>query len=177
MKNPADEWVLGKTIAEAAGDGDPAAFALDLLSRNNCEVAMIDALTCEEDIADILQSPVSYVISDATFPTTGTLHPRVYGAFANVIETYVFRRGALSLPEAVRKMAYLPAERYGLSQKGRVAVGADADLLILRPEAVRVNATYADPCRPASGMDWVLVGGRAAIRNGVRTNVFAGTVL
>ena len=177
VRLPEDARYVGQSMAEACGDGDPASFALDLLMRNECEVTMIDRITCEDDIAAILQSPLSYVISDATFPTGGRLHPRLCGAFTNVLETYVNRRKSLSLTEAIRKMTRLPADRYHLSQKGRIAVGADADILVFDPAAVRVNATYADPTRPASGMETVLVNGVPAIENGVRTGACAGTVI
>ena len=177
IRNPEDAAYVGKSIAEAAGDADPANFALDLLARNACEITMIDFITCEDDIAAILKSPLSYAISDATFPTSGKLHPRVYGAFTNVIEEYVNKRHALSLAEAVHKMTLRPAQRYGLSRKGRIAIGADADILVFDPKNIHVNATYAEPERPSDGMDWVLVNGQAAIQNGVRTTVCAGTVL
>lgn len=177
IRNPEDAAYVGKSVAEAAGDGDPAVFALDLLARNECEITMIDFITCEDDIATILKSPLSYVISDATFPTSGKLHPRVYGAFSTVIEEYVNKRHALTLPEAIKKMSFCPAERYGLTKKGRIAVGADADILVFDPDRVHVNATYDDPQRPSDGMDWVLVNGQAAIENGVRTGACAGTVL
>ncbi len=176
VKNPMDAAFVGQSIAEAAPH-DPTDFALDLLCRNDCEVTMIDFLTCEEDIETILKSPYAYAISDATFPAGGRLHPRVYGAFATVLETYVNRRHALTLPEAVRKLSRMPADRYGLTQKGRIEIGADADLCVFDLAAVRVNATYEQPSRPASGMDWVLVNGTVAIANGKRTGENGGKTL
>ena len=176
LKRPEDAPYVGKSIAQAAGDRDPATFALDLLRDNDCEVTMIDFITSEEDIARILQSPFAYSISDATFPTGGKLHPRVYGAFSQVIETYVNQRHALTLPEAVNRMTLRPAERYRLNSKGRIALGADADVLIFDPARVHVTATYERPDQPAEGMDYVIVNGRIALAEGKLTGVRAGTV-
>ena len=167
---------MGRSIAEAAGDRDPAVFALDLLRDNDCEVTMIDFITSEADIGLILKSPSAYAISDATFPTGGKLHPRVYGAFSQVIETYVNRRHDLTLAEAVNRMTLRPADRYGLRNKGRISLGADADILVFDPKRVRVTATYDRPDRLAQGMDYVLVNGRAALREGRRTGELAGKV-
>ena len=177
LKRPEDAGYVGKSIAEAAGDRDPAVFALDLLRDNECEVTMIDFITSEADIARILQSPFAYSISDATFPTGGKLHPRVYGAFSQVIETYVNRMRALTLPEAVNRMTLRPAERYRLNGKGRIAVGADADVLVFDPDRVHVTATYDRPAQRAEGMDYVIVNGRIALTEGKLTGVCAGTVL
>ena len=144
--------------------------------ENDCEVTMIDFITSEEDIGRILKSSFAYSISDATFPTGGKLHPRVYGAFSQVIETYVNKRHDLTLPEAVNRMAWRPAERYGLKNKGRIDLGADADILIFDPEKVHVNATYDEPARPAEGMDHVIVNGRIALKEGRHTGAQAGKV-
>lgn len=176
LKRPEDALYVGKSIAEAAGDKNPANFALDLLMNNDCQVTMIDFITAEADIGLILQSPFAYAISDATFPTGGKLHPRVYGAFSQVIETYVNKRHDLTLPEAVNRMAWRPAERYGLKNKGRIALGADGDILVFDPSRVHVAATYDQPVQRAEGMDHVLVNGQLALRNGKRTGVCAGSV-
>jgi len=177
LKRPEDAVYVGRSIAQAAGDRDPAEFALDLLMENECEVTMIDFITAEEDIARILQSPFAYSISDATFPTTGKLHPRVYGAFSTVIETYVNRMHAITLPEAVNRMTLRPAERYRLRNKGRISIGADADILVFDPERIHVAATYEHPARPAEGMEYVIVNGRIALEEGRLTGISAGTVL
>ena len=138
---------------------------------------MIDFITHEDDIADILRAPFSGVISDATYPTSGLLHPRVYGAFPRLVETYVRKRQILSLPDAVRKVTRLPADRFRLPRKGRIAPGADADLCLFRPENLRESGDYADPARCAAGMDFVFVGGVPAIENGRRSDRMNGALL
>lgn len=177
LKRPEDAQYVGKSIAQAAGDRDPANFALDLLADNDCEVTMIDFITSEADIGLILRSPFAYAISDATFPTGGKLHPRVYGAFSQVIETYVNKRHDLTLAEAVNRMTLRPAERYRLKNKGWIAVGADADILIFDPARIHVAATYDRPDQRAQGMDHVIVNGRIALKEGRLTGVNAGYVL
>ena len=86
-------------------------------------------------------------------------------------------RRDLTLPEAVNRMTRRPADRYGLSRKGRVEVGADADVLVFDPERVHVAATFRDPARPSEGMDYVLVNGKLALDGGVLTGLCAGRAL
>ncbi len=172
-----DRRFVGKTIAEAAGDAEPWRFCAELLSRNRCAVTMIDRLTHEDDIAAIYREPFSYVISDATYPTDGILHPRVYGTFVHVFERFVRERRTLTLAEAVHKMTRMPADRYGLLNKGRIELGADADLLIFDPDRVHERATFADPAQCCEGMDTVLINGAVAVQDGVLTGKTNGTVL
>ncbi|AKD05057.1 amidohydrolase family protein [Pontibacter korlensis] len=87
-------------------------------------------------------------------------HPRGYGAFAKVLETYVVNKKLLSLEEAVRKMTSLPAETIGLKHRGRIASGYKADLLIFNPSEVKENATYEKPHQLASGFRYVLMNGK-----------------
>lgn len=103
------------------------------------------------------------------FSSDGSLtgyHPRGHGTFARVIEHHVREMGLLSLPEAVRKMTSLPASTIGLEDRGTIAAGFRADVVVFDPDAVRETASYADPHRLAAGFVDVLVNGQFAIRNG-----------
>lgn len=177
VREPEDKRFAGKTIAEAALDAEPWRFCAELLSRNRCAVTMIDRLTAEDDIAAIYRAPFSYVISDATYPSDGIPHPRVYGTFVHVLERFVRERKTLSLPAAVHQMTRMPADRYGLKNKGRITIGADADLLIFDPDRVHERATFADPAQYCEGIETVLVNGEIAAENGVCTGKTNGTVL
>ena len=87
-------------------------------------------------------------------------HPRGHGTFAKIIETYVVQDSTLALPAAIRKMTSLSAQTMGISDRGRVAVGMKADLLVFEPSQVRAMATYENPFQLATGFDWVIVNGR-----------------
>jgi N-acyl-D-aspartate/D-glutamate deacylase len=88
------------------------------------------------------------------------VHPRTYGTFPRVLASV--RDGVLELPTAVRKMTSLPAERFGLGGRGRIAGGAFADLVVFRPDAVEDRARFGDPHRFPEGIDVVVVNGRVA---------------
>ena len=158
----------GKSIAEIALSlgKDPFDALFDLLAAEACETGMIDFVADEEDVRDILRAPFSGVISDATYPDAGQVHPRVYGTFARLIEKYVVREKVLTLEQAVHKVTGQAAERFALTGKGKIEAGADADLLLFSPENIRENGTYAQPDVCASGFDEVFVLGQHVIENG-----------
>ncbi|MCA9504924.1 MAG: amidohydrolase family protein [Myxococcales bacterium] len=102
------------------------------------------------------------------------------GAFARVLGRYVREAGVLELPTAIAKMTWLPARRLEVAfprfaRKGRIAVGADADLTVFDPETVLDRATYADPFQPSAGIEHVVVAGRLALEHGAPVDdVYAG---
>jgi len=179
LKLPEHRPFEGKSITDiAAMQGkDPFDALFDLLAAERCQVSMIDFIASEEDIEAILSAPFSSVISDSTYPEGGLCHRRVYGTYPRLLETYVKERGLLSLPEAVRKITRLPADRFGLTKKGRIEVGADADLCLFDPARIHETGSWDEPERLAEGMDCVFVGGKPAIAEGAFTENFSGTLL
>lgn len=159
---------VGRSIEDIAASN--AADAVDCL----CDILLADGgttgmvLHCMSpaDVRRALALPWSMVVSDAIYPPSGLPHPRLWGAFPRVIREYVSGERALSLEQAVRKMSALPAARMGLADRGMVRPGLRADLLLFNPEHVADRATYAAPAQASAGMDLVLVGGAAAVRDG-----------
>lgn len=162
--------------AERAGK-TPEDFTFDLLAAERCAVTMIDRITDEQDIEAILRSEASCVISDSTYPTEGLPHPRLYGTFVRLIERYVLQKKVLTLAEAVRKMTSAPADVLRLHQRGRIEVGAEADLNIFVPEALHETASYLDPAKLPQGMETVFVGGQPAILRGTLCRSACGKVI
>ncbi len=111
----------------------------------------------------LLEAPHVMICSDGS-PTMR--HPRGYGSFAKIIEQYVQEEQRFSLAEAVRKMTSLPAQTLGLKERGMLKAGYHADLLVFAPEAVKARATFSQPHQLAVGMDWVVVNGKVAFRDG-----------
>lgn len=138
---------------------------------------MIDYISDEEDVKDILRAPFSGVISDATYPSGGRVHPRVYGTFARLIEKYVVQERVLTLEQAVHKVTGHAADRFGFEKKGVIAAGMDADLLLFSPENIHEQGTYARPNLPATGFDEVFVLGERVIENGVYRGGSSGEML
>ena len=169
----------GKSVAEIAQtlQKDPFDTLFDLLAAEQCNTGMIDCISDEEDVKDILRAPFSGVISDATYPSGGRVHPRVYGTFARLIEKYVVQERVLTLEQAVHKVTGHAADRFGFEKKGVIAAGMDADLLLFSPENVREHGTYARPNLPATGFDEVFVLGERVIENGVYRGGSSGEML
>ncbi|MFQ5985087.1 MAG: amidohydrolase family protein, partial [Alphaproteobacteria bacterium] len=104
----------------------------------------------EEDVRRILAYPHTMIGSDG-LPHDAHPHPRLWGTFPRVLGHYARDLGLLALEDAVRRMTGLPAERFGLRDRGVVRAGAFADLVVFDPDRVADRATFDAPTRPASG--------------------------
>jgi len=128
-----------------------------------------------EDVAMAMAHPAVMPASDGLMHQQQG-HPRAAGTFPRVFGEYV-RKGHLSLYEAVEKMTALPAGRIGLTQKGSIAPGCDADIVIFDPETIADRATFEEPALAPEGIDYVLVGGEIACDHGVVINPRLGKCL
>lgn len=123
-------------------------------------------------------SPLSMIASDG-FIERGRGHPRTSGTYAKVLGTYVRDEHAIALMDALRRMTLEPARRLerrvpAMARKGRIAVGADADLTIFDPATVADRATYEDAGIPSAGIPYVVVGGQVVVDNGALTEARPG---
>ena len=176
---PEDRCYQGKSVAAIAAEMGltPLDACCELLVRQRGAITMIDFMASEDDIAAILHSDLSCLISDATYPTDGMPHPRVYGTFPRLIERFVREKGVLTLEQAVQKMTAAPAKALRLRGKGQIAPGMDADLCVFDPAEIHETCTYTEPRRTAEGMAYVLVDGKIALQDGKITAERAGRVI
>lgn len=124
----------------------------------------------EEMVAVAINSPLTVIASDAYWQN-GTGHPRTTGTFAKVLGRYVRETHSLSLMEAIRKMTLMPAQRLerrvpAMKDKGRLRVGADADITIFDAATVLDRSTYREPSLPPIGIQHVIVNGVSVVSNG-----------
>jgi N-acyl-D-amino-acid deacylase len=132
----------------------------------------------ESDLVQLLRFPGSAISCDcgASEERPG-LHPRFFGTFPRVLGHYVRATKALTLEDAIRKMTGLPAHILGLADRGFLAVGMVADIVVFDPATIIDHATYEQPTLASEGVRHVLVNGRLALRDGKATGEKAGRVL
>jgi N-acyl-D-aspartate/D-glutamate deacylase len=119
-----------------------------------------------------LGSPIVMVASDGSIDAQGRGHPRGAGTYARFVRQYVREWGDLTLVEAMRKTSYLAAVQLeqaapAMRRKGRLNVGADADIVVFDLENIRERATYAEPAQASEGIPFVLVNGVVVVDDGV----------
>ncbi|HET7746658.1 MAG TPA: D-aminoacylase, partial [Vicinamibacteria bacterium] len=156
---------------------DDIETVLDMMAKGGA--GMVYHSMHEEDVERILRHPYSMVASDAGIPEpgVGAPHPRGYGTNARVLGRYVRDRRAVRLEEAIRKMTSLPAQRFGLLDRGLVRPGMWADLVAFDPATVRDTATFEKPHAYAEGFRYVIVNGAVVIDGGRHTGARPGKVL
>ncbi len=176
---------VGKNVEEI-GDAwgiEPVDAALRLLVEEEGRVSMIGHGMSPENVEMVLSHPLVMIGSDgSSIAPTGKAaetrpHPRLYGCCPRVLAHYCRERGIFDLPTAVRKMTSTPADQAGISDRGRIARGKKADIVVFNAAAVKDQATFDNPHQYASGIEYVVVNGRPVLDQGQHTGARPGRVL
>lgn len=178
-----EKRIAGLSVAQAAKllNRDVWDFAFDLIQYERTRGASVAPESMDEGQKhQILRAPWTMIDTD-TSPAnpahTASTHPRAFGAFPRVLAKYVREDRVLSLEEAVRRMTSLAANRLGLPDRGRIAPGQAADLVIFDPEKIQDRATFASPLLFAEGVDHLLVNGTPVIEDRRLTGARPGRTL
>ena len=174
---------IGMSIGEVAAERGTSLgeTAVDLIIEESPDAVLIFRRGISQEAFDAqarrtLNHPAFVVASDGLYH--GALpHPRGYGTYVQVLGTFVREKGLVSLERAVQLMSGLPAERFGISDRGRVAEGLAADLVVFDPATVASRATWEEPRGTAVGIDAVLVNGEIVARDGRPTDARPGRVI
>ena len=160
----------GRDIEEIAAEmGLSVAETIDAISPAGAIYFLMD----EEDVKAIMAYPATMIGSDG-LPHDRHPHPRLWGTFPRVLGHYARDEGLLPLEEAVRKMTSLPAQTFGLDDRGVLGEDAAADLVLFDPDTVKDRATFENPQTPAAGIELVVVNGKPVWRDGASTDARPG---
>lgn len=178
VTSESNQRVVGRTIHELALEvaKSPFDWTCDLLREQNLQVSCLALIGHEKNVQTIMRHPRHMVGTDGLLVGSRP-HPRAYGTFARYLQHYTRELRILTLEECIRKMTSLPAERLGLHDRGLVAKGKAADLVIFDPKNIEDTATYENPRSHPHGIQYVLVNGRMVVDNGNHTGILAGRVL
>lgn len=153
---------------------------LDLIVADKSGIAAIFFLISEENVKRMLALPYVSICSDAASIASeepfiqDATHPRAYGSFARLLSKYVREEKLMTLEEAIRRMTALPAENLKLKNRGRIASGFFADVVVFDPAAIRDRATFDQPHQYAEGMLHVFVNGTQVLDSGKHTGAMPG---
>lgn len=178
--------LAGRSIAEAAAQHglDPVELVCDLLIADHSRTTIVHFDSSdpavqeilEQDMRTIMRWPAHMVGSDSS-DVGDVPHPRAYGTFPRFLGVYCRELGLFRLEELVRKMTSLPAQRFGLADRGLLRPGMAADIVVFDPDTITDRATYQQPRQFPVGIEHVLVNGQIALRGGETTGVVAGRPL
>ena len=171
---------IGMTYAEygAAHGMTPFEAMMKLLHDNNGLVRDVRFAMSEENLEKILAHPLCSVGSDGVYIKDQELaHPRAFGSFPRFLGRYVRERKIMSREEGIYRMTGMPAVRFGLTGKGFIRPGMDADLVLFDYDTVIDQADFKDCFKPNIGIHQVYVGGELALENNEATGVRNGRYL
>ena len=182
FKNPKLKPLTGKTLAEVARirGKSPEETAMDLVVEDGSRVGVAYFLMSEDNVRKGLRLPWMSFDSDEAAPAPEGVfllsnnHPRAYGNFAKLLGHYVRDEKQVSLSDAIRRLTSLPATNLSLRNRGSLAIGYYADVVVFDPATIADHATYDKPAQLATGVDDVFVNGVQVLKDGKHTGAKPG---
>jgi len=182
FNNPALKKYTGKTLAYVAKERSvsPQEAAIELVIEDGSRVGVAYFLMSEDNVRREVALPWMSFGSDEAAPAPEGVflqslsHPRAYGNFARVLARYVRDEHRLTLADAVRKLAALPAQNLSLTDRGMLRPGYFADIVVFNPMTVQDHATFEKPAQLATGVEDVIINGGFALRDGKATGAPTG---
>jgi N-acyl-D-amino-acid deacylase len=185
FKNEALREYTGKTLAEVAKLRHRSVqdTAMDLVAEDASRVQVVYFLTSEDNLKRQIQLPwVSFGSDASSMSTEGVFlrtstHPRAYGNFARLLGKYVRDEHVIPLEEAIRKLTSFPAATLRIRERGQLAPGYFADVVVFDPKSIAEHATYERPHQYATGVQDVWVNGIQVLKDGEHTGQKPGRVV
>jgi N-acyl-D-aspartate/D-glutamate deacylase len=167
-----NESIRGMTLAEVAEARglDPIEAAIEIIRDGGAGIGSFNMN--EDDIRSFMAAEFVMTGSDGSDG-----HPRKYGTYPRKLRRYVLESDVISMARMIHASSGQPADVFGLTDRGRIVVGAYADVAVFDPETIRDEATFLEPTLLATGMRWVFVNGRIAVEQGQPTGRLEGRVL
>jgi N-acyl-D-amino-acid deacylase len=180
-----NKWIEGKSIMEisASCKKSPIETVFDLLLEESLNVGAIFFLMSEENLRSIMKRDYMAVGTDSAARSydgataQGKPHPRGFGSCPRVLGKYVREEGTLMLSEAVHKMTGLPADIFHLKERGVLAKGFFADIVVFDPEKIIDTADFNNPFSRPEGIHYVFVNGEPVMIEGRMTGAMPGRIL
>jgi N-acyl-D-amino-acid deacylase len=182
FKNPELKHLTGKTLAEVSamrGTG-PETTMMDLVIEDGSRVGTVYFVMSEENVRKKIAQPWVAFGSDAESAAPegpfllSNPHPRAYGTFARLLGKYVREEQVISLPEAIRRLTWFPAQNLKIRERGALTAGFYADITVFDPAAIRDHATFSEPHQYATGVQHVIVNGVPVLLGGEHTGARPG---
>jgi N-acyl-D-amino-acid deacylase len=185
FKNEALRPYAGKTLAEVARLRGRSVqdTAMDLVVEDGSRVQVVYFLMSEDNVRRQIQLPWVSFGSDASSMTAGgvfvktSTHPRAYGNFARLLGKYVRDEHVIPIEEAIRKLTSFPAATLRIKERGRLAPGYFADIVVFDPKTISDRSTYEKPHQYATGVRHVWVNGAQVLEDGEPTGATPGRVV
>jgi N-acyl-D-amino-acid deacylase len=167
--------------AVAAGMGVSSEEAvLRIIENGGSEILIFDNCLDEQNVTTLTNHALSFVATNGGGYSAAhrqtLVHPRSFGSAPKFLRQ-VIDNNTIQLPEAVRKLTYAPAQKLGLKNRGIIAVGAAADLVLFDPQEIKDQATIANPFQYATGITGVWVNGKPAVMRGAVNSNLSGNFL
>lgn len=176
------KYLTGKTVGEIAEmrGTEAAETIIDLVVQNGTDIGTVYFLMNEENVKKQLQLPYMTFGSDArSIAAEGenlesSTHPRTYGNFARLLGKYVREEQIIPLEEAIHRLTQLSAQKLKIPERGLLAPGYYADVIVFDPQEIADKATFEEPHQYAVGMEHVFVNGKQVLSNGEHTGAMPG---